>query len=219
MPIHDWTRVEAGIFHAFHHSWIEEIQRGLNGGVLPDTCYAMIEQSSMSAGPHAPLAMPPAHETEMAFYRRKQNTVTIRHVNGDRMLAMVEVVSPANKESRNALRSFVEKAAGLLTKGIHLLILDLHPPGPCDPHGIHGAIWEDITGEDTGFPPPKPLALVSYEAATAVRAYVETIAVGDVLGAMPLFLNPDTYIPVPLEATYQGAFAAMPRRWRRVLET
>ena len=25
MPVHDWTRVEAGIFHAFHHSWIEEI--------------------------------------------------------------------------------------------------------------------------------------------------------------------------------------------------
>src|SRR5438309_561880 len=21
MPIHDWTRVEAGIFHDFHHSW------------------------------------------------------------------------------------------------------------------------------------------------------------------------------------------------------
>jgi hypothetical protein len=27
MPMHDWTRVEAGIFHAFHHSWIDEIAR------------------------------------------------------------------------------------------------------------------------------------------------------------------------------------------------
>jgi hypothetical protein len=24
MPIHDWTRVEPGIFHAFHHDWITE---------------------------------------------------------------------------------------------------------------------------------------------------------------------------------------------------
>jgi hypothetical protein len=22
MPMHDWTLVEAGIFHAFHHRWI-----------------------------------------------------------------------------------------------------------------------------------------------------------------------------------------------------
>jgi len=30
MPIHDWTRVEAGIFHLFHHAWITEIARALN---------------------------------------------------------------------------------------------------------------------------------------------------------------------------------------------
>jgi hypothetical protein len=24
MPIHDWSRVEAGVFHAFHHDWITE---------------------------------------------------------------------------------------------------------------------------------------------------------------------------------------------------
>ena len=30
MPIHDWTRVPAGIFHDFHHGWIEEAKRALN---------------------------------------------------------------------------------------------------------------------------------------------------------------------------------------------
>jgi hypothetical protein len=35
MPIHDWTRVDAGIFHDFHHSWIEEIKRALNRGLRP----------------------------------------------------------------------------------------------------------------------------------------------------------------------------------------
>ena len=24
MPIHDWSKVDAGIFHHFHHAWIEE---------------------------------------------------------------------------------------------------------------------------------------------------------------------------------------------------
>ena len=25
MPIHDWSHVDAGIFHAFHHDWITDI--------------------------------------------------------------------------------------------------------------------------------------------------------------------------------------------------
>ena len=29
MPMHDWTRVDAGIHHAFHHSWIEDVHRTL----------------------------------------------------------------------------------------------------------------------------------------------------------------------------------------------
>ncbi len=51
MPIHDWTRVDAGIFHAFHHSWIEEISRSLNRGLLPTEYYALAEQITGDLGP------------------------------------------------------------------------------------------------------------------------------------------------------------------------
>src|SRR5436190_18055810 len=44
MPVHDWTKVEAGIFHAFHVAWIPEIQKALNGGLLPEGYYALAEQ-------------------------------------------------------------------------------------------------------------------------------------------------------------------------------
>ena len=44
MPLHDWTRVDAGIFHAFHVAWIPEIQKVLNGGLLPEGYYALAEQ-------------------------------------------------------------------------------------------------------------------------------------------------------------------------------
>jgi hypothetical protein len=49
--IHDWTRVEAGIFHDFHHAWIEEIKRALNSGLLPDEYYALAEQYAGGVGP------------------------------------------------------------------------------------------------------------------------------------------------------------------------
>jgi hypothetical protein len=51
MPIHDWTRVDAGIFHDFHHSWIEEIKRALNRGLLPAEYYALAEQITSNLGP------------------------------------------------------------------------------------------------------------------------------------------------------------------------
>jgi hypothetical protein len=67
-------------------------------------------------------------------------------------------------------------------------------------------------------PVGKPLTLVAYESNLAVSAYVDPFAIGESLRNMPLFLKPGAYVEVPLEATYQSAFAAAPRRWRRVLE-
>src|SRR4029078_9777852 len=51
MPIHDWTRVDAGIFHDFHHEWISTIRRALNDGLLPADYSALAEQQAAGFGP------------------------------------------------------------------------------------------------------------------------------------------------------------------------
>ena len=243
MPVHDWTRVDPGIFHHFHHGWIEEIARALNLGILPADYYALAEQHAAGFGPDvltlqgdrnddpdgsagpvpvsggggvllaAPKLQPTA-ETDMAFYRRKQSSIAVRHVSGDDLVAVVEVVSLGNKASRNPLLASVEKVTNLLDKQIHLLILDVFPPSRRDPQGIHGEIWDEIANQKYVAPADKPLTLVAYESGLSVRAYVVHLAVGDVLTDMPLFLEPQKAVEVPLEATYQAAL----RRWRRVLE-
>jgi len=252
MAMHDWSRVEAGIYHHFHHSWIEEIARALNRGILPSDHYALAEQFVGGFGPdvltlkggpstddsafddspiHAARSDPTDEtavlttpdievtaETDMQYYRRKQRVVAVRHVSDDRVVAVIEVVSRANKANRAGIEAFVEKAAQLLEQGIHLLILDPHPPTRRDPQGVHGAIWEWISGDPYVAPPGKPLTLVAYEAGLVTRAYVEPLAVGDALRDMPVFLKPSGQVPVPLEATYQAALDAMPHRWRTVLE-
>ena len=55
MPIHDWSLVFDGAFHAFHHAWIAELQKALNSGVLPPEYYALAEQV---AGPTVPGVLP-----------------------------------------------------------------------------------------------------------------------------------------------------------------
>ena len=104
-----------------------------------------------------------------------------------------------------------------MARHFHLLVVDLHPPGRHDPQGIHGAIWEEITGETYEAPSEQPLTLVAYESALTVRAFIEPVSVGEPLIDMPLYLQPGGYVAVPLEATYARAFDAMPRRWRSVL--
>src|SRR5947199_597752 len=51
MPVHDWTRVDAGIWQDFHHAWIEEVKRALNRGLLPPDYYALAEQVAGGLGP------------------------------------------------------------------------------------------------------------------------------------------------------------------------
>jgi hypothetical protein len=154
----------------------------------------------------------------MDEYVLKQRKLVIRHSTDDRIVALIEIVSPGNKASRHALRTFVEKAADALYRGYHLLILDLFPPGPRDPHGIHGALWAEIADGNYRQPVEQPLTLAAYSADQVKTAYVEPVAVGALLPDMPLFLEPEEYVNVPLEATYAGAYHGVPQRWRRVLE-
>ena len=63
-----------------------------------------------------------------------------------------------------------------------MLVVDVQPPSPRDPDGIHGAIWPEVGGDaDYKAPAGKPLTLAAYEAAFPKNAYVEPIAVGDEL--------------------------------------
>jgi hypothetical protein len=228
MPIHDWSRVPAGIFHHFHHEWITEIARALNRGGLPADYHARAEQADQGSrrspderGGSLLLAPPrtrPTAEAEMEFYRRKQSLIAVRQVRGDRVAAIIEVVSPGNKSARNALDRFVLNAADHLDHRVHLVILDLVPPGRHDPQGIHGAIWDYIADQAYSPPPGKPLTLASYEAEPVFRAFVESVAVGDALPDMPLFLQPNGCVEVPLEDSYRSAWEAVPRRGKQVLE-
>src|SRR4051812_27308089 len=46
MPIHDWTRVDAGLFHHFHQDWTIELCRALNAGRLPPGYVARTDQQT-----------------------------------------------------------------------------------------------------------------------------------------------------------------------------
>src|SRR5260370_30265439 len=162
MPIHDWTKVDAGIFHDFHHAWIEEIKRTLNRGLLPADYYDLAEQITSPVGPDVLTLRRPAkpdasrgssgggacivdvppkvrfHAKSLSGkYAAKTKSVVIRHKSMHEIVALIEIVSPGNKDSSKHITAFLNKANDALEAGIQLLILDLFPPGRPGPAGIH----------------------------------------------------------------------------------
>lgn len=244
MPIHDWKRVDAGIFHDFHQAWTIEIRNALNGGGLPAGFFAMAEQSvsrpipdvitlqrsvarpsddrGEGGGGGIAVAMAPPNARFVASaaldaYAARANRIVIRH-RLSKVVAVIEVVARGNKASQHALRSFAERAAELLRQAINLLVVDLFPPSRRDPQGIHGAIWEQFQDEPFELPSDKPLTVAAYSAGEPLTAYVEPIAVGDPLPSLPIFLGQGVYVPAPLEATYQATWATCPEPVREVVE-
>ncbi len=247
MPMHDWTKVNAGIFHDFHQEWAASIKHALNGGLLPKGYFASIEQAAMRAGskkyipdvlalelpsgrssagsPGSVLLKRPAtsqkYTNALDAYRKKKNVVSIRHVSGNRLVAMIEIVSPGNKSGRKVYRDFVLKSAHLLAQGIHLLLIDPFPPTARDPNGVHSSILEEFDLPAYLLPFNTARTFVSYEtdASSEILADVKHPSVGDSLPDMPVFLESNGCVILPLEQAYASAWQYVPTPWQELLVT
>ena len=246
MPAHDWTSVDAGIFHDFQLAWVVHLSEMLKDGRLPKGVYALIERHAGASvadlqtlrDPVVPTAVldipgaipvatiPPRVRRRLvaspeAFYRNARRSLAIRHVSGHRLVALLEIVSPGNKNRPKSVEEFVGKVQSAMAAGVHVLVVDLFPPGRHDPSGLHGAIWAHFGDPAEVIEPGLPLTLASFVAAEGRRlpeAYIEAIAVGSPIPEMPLFLETDSYVNVPLGPSYEAAVRGLPGFWREVLE-
>jgi hypothetical protein len=208
MPIHDWTRVDANLFHHFQRCWTAAICSSLNGGLLPRHFSALLERRTPDAS--------------VQGVRLRGDRVVIRRRLTEAVCAIV-VVSHADKQGKRAFEALVGRAVQLLRNEVNLLMVDLFPPTIGDPRGLPGAIWDQL-GKSFEPATEKRLTLAAYVAVQtserlAPTMFMEPIDQGDTLPDMPAFLGPDTYVPVPLEATYQVAWASCPPSMRELVET
>ncbi len=232
MPIHDWTRVSAGGFHTFHQDWTIELTRALNRGILPKEFSALTDlrvegyepdivgvrggNGSPQSGTAVAVAPPRLRqvaklESDAAHFARRANRIAIHHEEFGRVVAIIEVVSPGNKDSRSAVRSFVGKAVEFLRRRVHFVCVDLFPPTTRDPEGLPHLIWDEFSEHPLDpRPADKPMTVASFEAGDGLTAYLDSVAVGDPLPDAPLFLAPGWYVNLPLETTYSRSWTETP---------
>ncbi|WP_439631723.1 DUF4058 family protein [Gemmata sp.] len=214
-------------WESFHVTWAGAIADALNEGLLPDGYFAeehahagarveidvatfADDSAPASAGsvatqtyaPPAPaLTIPAAFPDEFAVRVYEAE-------GGARLVAAVELVSPANKDRGSHRAAFANKCAGYLAQGVALVVVDVVTSRSADLHGdvLRLLGWSAAPGLPAG----TDLYAVAYrpvvrDGTGRVEAWPVPLAVGRDLPTLPLALSAELCLPVDLEATYAAA--------------
>jgi hypothetical protein len=174
-------------WESFHVTWAGTIADALNKTLLPAGYFA----EEYGRFPD---------EFEVRVYEAE---------GGARLVAAVELVSPANKDRDTHRRAFANKCAGYLAQGISLIVVDVVTSRQAE-------LYADILrllGRDTPtelLPANTALYAVAFRpvvraGAELIDAWGEPLAVSRDLPTLPLALNAELCLPIDLEATYTAA--------------
>jgi hypothetical protein len=220
-PLHGPRRWEG-----FHHAWATLIAQHLNQGILPPDYYA---EPEITVGPEmeidvATLELPatekaspsgaavwapprPEISAKVSFARLDGYEVRVyQDLGGAELRAAVELISPANKDRVGSRRTFAAKCAGYLKHGLGVALVDIVTARTAN---LHKEVFDTLEVKErrATWKSATNLYAVSYRAVTArrsprVEAWPETLALGEPLPELPLWLSVDLCVPLPLEASY-----------------
>ena len=134
--------------------------------------------------------------------------VRITHLEMGRLVAAIEIVSPANKDRPEHRRAFAAKCIALLQQGVSVSILDFVT-------SRGGNLYAEVlamlghSDPSLGQDPPSLYAVEfrwrQLEKSWRLETWAYPLAVGASLPTLPLWLADDLAVPLNLESTYEEA--------------
>jgi hypothetical protein len=140
---------------------------------------------------------PDQYEYEVLVYDQERDR---------RLVAAVELVSPANKDRPESRRALVTKCAALLRQGVGLALADLVTVRHFN---LYAELLEWVGQRDPslGEDPPATYAASLRFQKPAQRTRLQTwpypLVVGQPLPTLPLWLSAERSVPLDLEASYE----------------
>jgi hypothetical protein len=163
------------------------------------------EQGGLATAVWAPAEPTFAVETDLADVDEYE--VRIYDVRrGRRLVAAVEIISPANKDRAKNRNQFTAKCAALLRQGVSLVVVDLVTVRSFN---LYFELMELIGERDPslGDPPPATYAAAcrwrSRERGRWLEVWNHPLAIGSPLPCPPLWLSEELAVPLDLEASYE----------------
>jgi hypothetical protein len=163
---------------------------------------ALATRSAPAYAPPAPDGVMPAAFPD-TFEVRVFSTAA-----GLTLVAVIELVSPGNKDRPAERRAFVAKCASYLAQGVSLIVVDIVTNRQANLHNDLMRLME--AAPDLDFPPQVALYAVAYRPVRRaeqeeVDLWRRPLAVGAALPTLPLRLTGDLFVAVDFEAAYQEA--------------
>lgn len=149
--------------------------------------------------------------TDGAFPAVFPDTFEIRVLSteaGPKLVAAIELISPGNKDRPTERRAFAVKCASYLHEGISVIIVDIVTSRRANLHNELMELME--AGDLLMLPAEQNLYAVAYQPLRRgkqdeIQTWKRTLALGQPLPTLPLYLRADLAVPVDFEATYVEA--------------
>jgi hypothetical protein len=142
-----------------------------------------------------------------------QRRLTVRHVNGDQIIAVIEIVSPGNQDRPASRRRFREKVASLIDAGVHVTVINVFGPRPTAAAPLAVQCLHEVGIELPEHDGGGPLVQLAVDA-VGHKAWLGGTRTGSELPDLPLFLDAGWYVPLPLQDSYDEAFDEFPEQLR-----
>lgn len=232
MPLHDHfhaPRIEEAPWEAFHSAWINTIVRHLNGSLLPrryrafpqihlgpfvETDLATFERVSESQ-PDAPAPTnggaaacwsPPEALQTLDLELPAQDVFEVRVVDeqaGKRLVAVIELVSPGNKDRPDQRQAFIAKSASYLQEQVSLIVVDVVTSRHAN---LHRDLLEMFAFFDSTLE-TSDLYAVAYRnrkigSKWRLDIWRAALTIGTPMPTLPLWLTPAFAVPIDLEQSY-----------------
>jgi hypothetical protein len=190
VQIHLGSRVEADVAE-FERAMLEQTGNGPAGGVALQTY----------APPAATFVLP-------AIFPDDLEVQVLDQRDDARLVAVVELLSPRNKDRLESRRAFAAKCAAYMQRGIGVMMLDIVTSRGGNLHNELIGLLD--AGVSFLLPPETTLYAVSYRPSRQadtdrIEVWPATLTLGASLPVLPLGLRGFGLVPVDLEATYSDA--------------
>jgi hypothetical protein len=217
-------------WESFHATWIGSIADALNANLLPQGYFAE-EQVQPSADLEIDVATFEDQASERvesggtAIAARKTWTpaaatwtipgvvyegvelLVFQNDGGTRVVAAIELISPANKDRPETRRTFAAKCASYLSAGVSLIVIDVVTPRKAN---LHNELVAMLGQESGSCQSPAEIYAVGYRpllrnSNREIEIWPAELAIGKSLPELPLWIAPDLAVPINLETAYQDA--------------
>jgi hypothetical protein len=234
MPLHDHFREPVSRiwpWASIHSSWAHALVQQLNLGLLPSGFYAL---PRIHLGELAQIDVAAAEDERASLLGngsdggvatatwappRPPVVVTADFANPDifeievrtegdlRVVAAIELVSPANKDRPAKRRAFAAKCAALLQQNVGLVVVD----AVTERHdNLHDELLTLLAVGEASAAVTSDLYAVAYRVLEQTQPprlemWPVSLQLGASLPVLPLWIGPDRALPLDLEASYQSA--------------